>query len=180
MPSFPHTFKWPFVLDTFLDQSTLALSFLLLFHFSRVTVHFSEPTALPRHKRSFSNRSLDINSMRVFFVGSSERVYLTFPGIDLLIAYPIPGRFGLFMHFLSRSLWPTSFLHIQSQVALAYLCISFLGRFGLLLCISNPRSLLPTYAFPFPGRFGLLMQFLFRVALTYFLHFLLNFFSLHF
>ena len=140
MPSFPHTFKWPFVLDTFLDQSTLALSFLLLFHFSRVTVHFSEPTALPRHKRSFSNRSLDINSMRVFFVGSSERVYLTFPGFDLLIAYPIPGRFGLFMHFLFQVAF-ACLLHIQSQVALAYLCISFLGRFGLLLCISNPRSL---------------------------------------
>jgi len=145
MPSFPHTFKWPFVLDTFLDQSTLALSFLLLFHFSRVTVHFSEPTALPRHKRSFSNRSLDINSMRVFFVGSSKRDYLTIPGrFDLLIAYPIPGRFDLIMHFLF-------------QVSLTSWSISFSRSLWPTYCISNPRSLWPNYAFPFPGRFGLLI-----------------------
>jgi hypothetical protein len=140
MPSFPHTFKWPFVLDAFLDQSTLALFFSFFFQFLRVTAHFSEPTALPRHKRSFSNRSLDINSMRVFFVGSSKRDYLTIPGrFDLFLAYPIPGRFDLLMHFLF-------------QVALAYLlhAIPFPGRFGLLLTLF--KSLFNSLFSPFLTR----------------------------
>jgi len=66
----------------------------------------------------------------------------------------------------------TYLLHIQSQVALAYLCIFFSRSLWPTSCISNPRSLWPTYAFPFLGRFGLLLAYPIPGRFDLLMHFL--------
>lgn len=151
-----HTFKWPFVLDTFLDQSTLALFFSFSTSWELLLI--------------FLNPPLCLDTRGVF-------------QIEVLISIAWgcsssgPVREINFLFQVSL----TYLLHIQSQVALAYLCISFSGSLWPTFCISNPRSLWPNYAFPFPGRFGLLIacisfsRFLWPTSYTFWLTFFLHF-----